>query len=169
MDITLDYTVLLEEVKRSLSIIGKRSTDDNGNLLFTDITVSTNEEYIIIDYFQQAVIDLAAELSGFITTPATAPATFPGGFPTGATITIDLPSNHSEAVEPFIQQSCNAYCVSYALYSWFTVTAPRISEKYNADCSRRANAVLRLVHQKEQPDTPELTYADIPGSVILNS
>lgn len=159
MNITIDYPTLYATVARSLSIIGKRSTDDNGNLLFKDITVGTNEESIFNDYFRQAVIDLAAELSGFIVAASSDNITF----------CLDLPSNHSEAVEPFIQQSCKAYCVSYALFSWFTVTAPRISQKYNGDCSRQVNALIRLVHEKNPPESSELTYADISGEVILNT
>ncbi len=160
MDITLDYTELQAEVKRSLSVIGKRMVDDNGNKLFSDITVSSNEESIISDYFRKAVIELAAELAAHITTPANAE---------GTTIAIDLPSNHDTAIEPFIRDACKAYCVSYALYSWFTVTAPRISEKYNADCSLQVNAVISLVNQKSEPDTPVSSYADISGTVTPNN
>lgn len=160
MEITFDFNTLLEEVKRSLSVIGKRTVDDNGNKLFSDITVSSNEESIISDYFRQAVIDLAAELAAHITTPAKAE---------GTTIAIGLPSNHDTAIEPFIRDACKAYCVSYALYSWFTVTAPRISEKYNADCSRQVNSVIRLVNQKSEPDAPVSSYADISGTVTPNN
>ena len=161
MEITLEYETLTETVKRSLSVIGKRSIDDKGNLLFTDITVGTNEEPLITDYLRQAVIDLSTELSPFAEVPEVSPE--------GITLYIDLPTNHAETVEPFLQQCCEAYCVSYALYSWFTVTAPRLVAKYQADCSRQSEALIRLLHEKSAPDTPELTYADIPGSVILNS
>ncbi len=161
MEITLEYATLTETVKRSLSVIGKRSIDKDGNLLFTDITVGTNEEPLITDYLRQAVIDLSTELSSFAPVPDVSPE--------GITLYLDLPTNHNEDMLPFIQQCCEAYCVSYALYSWFTVTAPRLTEKYQADCTRQSSALIRLLHEKSAPDTPELTYADIPGSVILNT
>lgn len=168
MEINLDYSALLETVRRSLSVIGKRSTDDNGNLLFTDITVGTNEEPIIFDFFRLAINDLAAELSAFIyyadvPDDAAVPAASPAG------ITLELPTNVNDQLEPFIQESCEAYCVSYALYSWFTVTAPRLVKKYQGDCTRQLNALIRLIHEKQAHEAPELTYADIPASVILNS
>ena len=136
---TFDYTALYAKVSRSLSIIGKRSADDQGNRLFADITLGSREKDIIEDYFRQAVIDLAAEMEAFITGE------------TSTTITITLPSNHNDALNTFIGNSCDEYCVSYALYSWFTITAPRISEKYLGDMKRQLSAVVRLIHEKSAP------------------
>lgn len=157
MDINIVYTDLLEVVKRSLSIIGKRSTDDNGNRLFSDITVGTNEESIINDYLQQAVIDIAAELSTFIT--------YTGGT---ATMNVPMQNNQDAAVEPFIQQAADAYCVSYALYSWFDITAPRLVEKYANDCKRQLNAIVRLVNDKRPPKASTDSYLDIDTDVTDN-
>lgn len=140
MNITLTYEALYATVDRSLSVIGKRSTDDDGNLLFTDITLSSREVPIIHDYFRQAAIDLAAGLSGFITAGS------------DTSITLAFPSNHNAALDSFIQKSCEAYCTSFALYSWFTVTAPRIAEKYQTDCNRQLSAVIRLSHEKLAPN-----------------
>lgn len=139
MDINLTYADLYETVERSLSIIGKRSSDDNGNRLFTDITLSSRETGIINDYFRQAVIDLSAETAAFITAG------------TDESITLTFPSNHNAALNPFIADSCKAYCVSYALYSWFIVTAPRIAEKYQADCARQLSVIIRLCNDKQAP------------------
>lgn len=136
---TFDYTALYGKVSRSLSIIGKRSTDEQGNRLFADITLGSRETEIIEDYMRQAVIDLAAEMEAFVTGE------------TDTTITITLPSNHNSALETFIGKSCDEYCVSYALYSWFTVTAPRIAEKYLGDMKRQLSAVVRLINERKAP------------------
>ena len=153
MEKTFDYTALYEKVSRSLSIIGKRSTDDNGNRLFEDITLGSREKGIISDYFRQAVIDIAAEMEAFVTGE------------TDTAITITLPSNHNEALNTFIGNSCDEYCVSYALYSWFTVTAPRLSEKYLGDMKRQLSAVVRLIHQKNAPKNTTSNPLDISTSV----
>ena len=137
---TFDYTELYGKVSRSLSIIGKRSTDDHGNRLFADITLGSREKDIVEDYFRQAVIDLAAEMEAFITAETT------------TAITITLPSSHNEQLDTFIGNSCDEYCVSYALYSWFTVTAPRLSDKYLGDMKRQLSAVVRLIHEKKAPE-----------------
>lgn len=156
MEITLTYADLYAIVERSLSIIGKRTTDENGNRLFTDITLGSRETGLIHDYFRQAVIDLTVELSGFIT----------DGNET--TITLTFPSNHNTALEPFIIDSCKAYCTSFALYSWFTVTAPSIAEKYLGDCKRQLAAAIRLSHEKKAPEAASC-YADVTGTVTDNS
>ena len=141
MNIVLTYPDLYATVERTLSIVGKRSTDDNGNLLFRDITLGTREVTIIHDYLRQAIIDLTTELSAFIT----------GGTDANVTFTLTLPTNHNANLETFIQDSCAAYCVSWALYSWFTITAPRIAEKYLEDCRRELAAVIRLSNIKQAP------------------
>jgi len=157
MVITLDYTALQTKVERSLSVIGKRTVDDKGERLFTDITLGTREIEIITDYFRQAVIDLAAELSAFISAS------------TDTTITIDLPTNHSGALDTFIIKSCEAYCVSYALASWFNISAPRLTEKYTADCTRQIAAIVRLVHDKREPAAAASSPVDISTSVTTNT
>lgn len=139
MNIILTYDTLYATVERSLSVIGKRSADDDGNRLFTDITLGSREKEIVHDYFRQAVIDLAAETAAYISAGSK------------IFITLEFPDNHNAALEPFISESCSAYCVSYALFSWFTITAPRISAKYLEDCKRQLAAVVRLTHAKQAP------------------
>lgn len=142
MDIILNNDTLYEKMSRSLSIIGKRSIDDNGKLLFTDITLGTREKEIANDFFRQAVIDLTTELSVFITTATSQSVTF----------SLNLPDNHNSALETFLKDACESYCVSYALYSWFVITAPRISNKYADDCKRTIASVIRLAYDKKAPE-----------------
>lgn len=145
MEITLDFTTLAGEVKRSLSIIGKRSIDEQGNLMFKDITLGSLEEPLLNDYFQQAVIDLTTETDTFITAS------------TDTSLTLTFPTNHNDALNPAITKVCKAYCVSYALYSWFSIVAPRLVEKYMGDCKRQGGALIRLIHNRKQPTVDENT------------
>jgi hypothetical protein len=144
-------------VERSLSAIGKRTVDDKGERLFTDITLGSREKEIINDYFRQAVIDLAAELTAFISAS------------TDTSITIDLPTNHSSALDTFIINSCEEYCVSYALASWFNVTAPRLTDKYTADCTRQIAALVRVIHDKRAPEAAASNPVDIQTSVTTTT
>lgn len=154
MDITLTYSSLAEVVDRQLSIVGKRSTDENGKLLFADITLGSKEKSLIEDYIRQAVIDITTEMSAFVT----------AGSMTQVTLT--FPTNHKPALETFIQQSCEAYCVSFALYSWFTVTAPRIADKYLGDCKRQLSAVIRLTNEKGAPQGSTQDIVSSTSTVI---
>lgn len=146
MDITIDYGSIAKTVERQLSIVGKRSTDENGKRLFTDITLGTNEKELLNDYIRQAVIDLTTETAAFISSQLG-----------NTTITLTFPDNHNDQLDPFIQDSCDAYCVSFALWSWFTITAPRIADRYLEDCKRQLSAIIRLIHDKKAPATPEET------------
>lgn len=160
MNVTLTYTELYDTVERSLSVIGKRSTDDNGNRLFADITLGSREVPLIYDYFRQAVIDLATELSAFVTEVKDVQQ--------GESVTLSFPTNHESSLNTFITKSCKAYCVSYALHSWFTVTAPRLSDKYLKDCTRQLAAVIRLSHEKKAPEASATSYEQITGTVTQN-
>jgi len=157
MEITLNFTALAADVKRSLSIIGKRSIDENGNLMFKDITLSSQEEPLLDDYFQQAVIDLTTETDTFITAS------------TDTSLTLTFPVNHNGALTPAITKVCKAYCVSYALYSWFSIVAPRLVEKYMGDCKRQTGALVRLIHNKKAPEASEHSPLSPTTTVTLNS
>lgn len=306
MDITINYANLYGIVERSLSIIAKRSVDDQGNPLFDNITLGSREKDIIYDYFHNASVDLCTELGKFMTaeiddhtsipsviyttfwtdsaasaftenitasgqylykydsgdlyisslsfpyvamspeenalfryrgtfykwnggltaltpeetaqltntqknaattlsyyntTPVSAgvlhadvylyydgnvyrsqrQASFsavtipqgaaivhpngttyirnsnvlvsiPGGLEDSLTLSLDMPDNWNNALLVSLLKGINGYCVSYALYSWFTVTAPRLAEKYQGDCNRNLSAVIRLVNEKKAPE-----------------
>ena len=141
MVITLTSADIYAIVERSLSVIGKRSVDDNGNLLFKDITLGTREKAIVDDYIGEAMTDLATELSEFVTAS------------TDDTVTVTLPTSHNTGLDGLIQKACTGYCVSYALYSWFTVTAPRIADKYKGDAARQLAAVIRMGSMKKAPES----------------
>ena len=158
MTITINFTNLHDVVARTLSIIGKRSTDEKGSRIFTDITLGTNEKELISDYFRQAVIDLSAETEEFITGSSDATASAP-------TITLTFPTNHTSQLEPFIQKSCDAYCVSFALYAWLNIVAPRIAERYMDDCKRQAGAVIRLINEKKPP-VSTASFSNPSGAVV---
>ena len=161
MNVTLTFSTLQEKVSRSLSIIGKRAKDENGKLLFEDITLGSREQELILDYLRQAIIDLSAELAAKIT------GVTDGTLLTTKTITLTFPDNYNSSLDQFIIQSCNEYCVSYALYSWFTVTMPTLAEKYLADCTRQMGVLHRITHEKRQPTQSSQTYEDVNGEVVV--
>lgn len=140
MQITLTYTDLYAVVERSLSVIAKRSADDQGNPLFDNITLGSREKEIITDYIKQAAVWLATETAGFVTAG------------TENSITLTFPTNHNTALDTFIDSAAKHYCVAYAIYSWFTVTAPRLSEKYLGDCTRDVASIIKMTNEKKAPD-----------------
>ena len=141
MDIEINQQSIYDIVSRSLSIIGKRSVDDQGNRLFEDITLGSNEKAIIEDYVNNAVNALVTELSGFVSNYNSSTST----------ITVTLPGNHNSDIDTFIEKSFNGYIVAYCLYSWFFITAPKIADKYQGDMAIQLASLVRMLHGKKAP------------------
>lgn len=145
MDITINYTEIYSVVERSLSVIGKRSTDENGNRLFTDITLGTREKEIAYDYFRSAIVALAADLRQYVTFETFSATSF--------TVRISLYEDHNEHLEPTITQAIKDYIVAYALFSWFVITAPRLQEKYMVESERYRTYIIYQVFHHQRPSS----------------
>lgn len=148
MQITLSYTDLYGVVERSLSIIAKRSIDDQGNRLFENITLGTREKTLMYDYFRSAIVGLAADLRQYVTLETPNTETY--------NITITLYDDANPALTATTEQAMKDYIVAYALYSWFTVTAPRISEKYLADANAQKSFIIAQVFHRQRPAASEM-------------
>lgn len=135
--ITLDGSAI---VKRSLSIIGKRSIDADGNLRFAEVTLGSREEGIIGDFVNQAAADIAAETSAFVSAATSA-----------TSITLTFPTNQNSALSTPLTNACTEYCVAYALWSWFNATHKGIAEKYHDDCQRLLSDIFMMIHTKTAP------------------
>lgn len=145
MDIVINYSDISEIVERSLSIIGKRSIDEQGNLLFKDITIGTREKGILSDYYRSAIMHLAAELRQFVSLEAPIGDTY--------TFTLALYADANPDLEDSIKQAVTEYIVAYALYSWFTVSAPRLYQKYLTDSQNALSYLTYQVFNRKRPDT----------------
>lgn len=145
MQITLTYSDLYGVVERSLSIIAKRSVDDQGNRLFDNITLGTREQSIIYDYFRSAIVGLAAELRQFVTLETPSSGSY--------IMTITLYNDANTALTESTKQAIKDYIVAYALYSWFTISAPRIYEKYLADAKANRDYIVSQVYHRQRPST----------------
>lgn len=154
--IDISVTVITEMVKRTLSIIGKRSFGDNGQPLFEDITLSSAETDLISDYVYVAFQHVQGELAKFATITLVTEGMIVGGNsgqPLGnAQMSIDNDNSLT------IDKAIRLYCVSYSLYSWFSFSLPRLADKYNKDCETLMAAIIRMVHEKKSPEASETDY-----------
>ena len=91
----------------------------------------------------------------------------PSGIEDTVTLSLTLADNWNEGLQTAMYQAVSNYCISYALYSWFTVTAPRIAEKYLGDMKRNLTAVVRMAHEKlpPTPASPPSSPLDITTSI----
>ena len=88
---------------------------------------------------------IAAELRQFVRleTPTT----------TTYTVRITLDNDANPALEDSIKQAVTEYLVAYMLYSWFTVSAPRLYQKYLADSQNALSYLTYQVFNRKRPDT----------------
>ena len=83
-------------------------------------------------------------------------------------ITLTVPDNWNNALTLPLETALKNYCIAYAIYSWFTVTAPAIAQKYVSDAQNQLTAVVRIIHEKKEPVTTAQGYGDVGGTVTRN-
>lgn len=145
MQTILNYTELYAVVERSVSIIAKRSVDDQGNHLFDNITLGSRETEIINDYFRSAIVSLAADLRQYVTLEQASTSSY--------TIAITLYPDYNNKLENTIVQAIKDFMVAYALYSWFTISAPRIADKYLSDANAQKSYIIAQVFHRQRPSS----------------
>ena len=145
MQIIISYIDLYGVVERSLSIIAKRSIDDHGNRLFDNITLGSREKTLAYDYFRSAIVGLAADLRQYVTLETPSAESY--------TVTLTLYDDANSSLTDTVSQAVKDYIVAYTLYSWFTVTAPRICEKYLADANAQKSFIIAQVFHRQRPST----------------
>ena len=64
--ITIGYADIKSKVKKHFSIIGKRLSDKQGNILFTGVTLSSTEEDILKQYVKDAAETFVGNFSPLI-------------------------------------------------------------------------------------------------------
>ncbi len=122
-----------------LSVIGKRSRDDQGNLIFSDITLGSNETGIITEFMKTGMARLANEIRNFVTAEAST-----------TSVSFTPLVDYNDKLDKSIQQAGEDYLVHYCLYSWFTVTAPRISDKYLSDAQADLTALIQQAFYRKK-------------------
>lgn len=145
MQTILNYTELYAVVERSVSIIAKRSVDDQGNHLFDNITLGSRETEIINDYFRSAIVSLATDLRQYVTLEQATTSSY--------TIAITLYPDYNNKLENTIVQAIKDFMVAYALYSWFTISAPRIADKYLSDANAQKSYIIAQVFHRQRPSS----------------
>ena len=157
--ITIGYADIKSKVKKHFSIIGKRLSDKQGNILFTGVTLSSTEEDILKQYVKDAA------------------ETFVGNFaPLIASYTDDTDDVAFTYQRNRVSESkANAFCslfksyvVDYVAYSVLSMTYADSARKYADDMVNHVNSALKLIFQKDAPTSGSKTMEDMTGEVILN-
>lgn len=157
--ITIGYADIKSKVKKHFSIIGKRLSDKQGNILFTGVTLSLTEEDILKQYVKDAAETFVGNFSPLI-----------AGY-TDNTDDVAFTYQLNRVSEGKANAFCSlfkSYAVDYVAYSVLSMTYADSARKYADDMTNHVNSALKLIFQKDAPTSGSKTMEDMTGEVILN-
>ncbi len=157
--ITIGYADIKSKVKKHFSIIGKRLSDKQGNILFTGVTLSSTEEDILKQYVKDAAETFVSSFSPLI-----------AGY-TDNTDDVVFTYQRNRVSESKANTFCSlfkSYVVDYVAYSVLSMTYADSARKYADDMMNHVNSALKLIFQKDAPTSGSKTMEDMTGEVILN-
>lgn len=157
--ITIGYADIKSKVKKHFSIIGKRLSDKQGNILFTGVTLSSTEEDILKQYVKDAAETFVSSFSPLI-----------AGY-TDNTDDVTFTYQRNRVSEGKANAFCSlfkSYVVDYVAYSVLSMTYADSARKYADDMTNHVVSALKLIFQKDAPTSGSKTMEDMTGEVILN-
>lgn len=157
--ITIGYADIKSKVKKHFSIIGKRFSDKQGNILFTGVTLSSAGEDILKQFVKDAAETFVGNFSPLI-----------AGY-TDNTDDVTFTYQRNRVSEGKANAFCSlfkSYVVDYVAYSVLSMTYADSARKYADDMMNHVNSALKLIFQKDAPTSGSKTMEDMTGEVILN-
>lgn len=157
--ITIGYADIKSKVKKHFSIIGKRLSDKQGNILFTGVTLSSTEEDILKQYVKNAAETFVSSFSPLIDSY------------TDNTDDVVFTYQRNRVSEGKANAFCSlfkSYVVDYVAYSVLSMTYADSARKYADDMTNHVISALKLIFQKDAPTSGSKTMEDMTGEVILN-
>ena len=153
--ITIPFTNIKTASKRHLSIIGKRLYTKDGKNLFSDITLSSNEDPILNIYIQTAAQNIESALRQLITV-----YTLTTDTSVSMTITNTRHARTSDsAFGAQCQQMFETYMMLFTVGEYLAMVHPELAEKYYRDATAQMNTILAFVFYKGEPP---VTVGPIP-------
>lgn len=149
---TITLTGIDSDIKRHLSIIGKRLYDKEGKNLFSNITVSSNEDTIFTQYISAAAQNIAAALAHFVTSASNTSITVTG-------------SRWNTNLTTALQEAGKSYAVLFTVGEYLAMSHPELADKYYRDAQTMLNTLVSIAYNKVAPTSSSSTYADVTGQI----
>ena len=140
---TITIADIKNEIKRHLSVIGKRLYTKDGKNMFSDITVSSAEEPILVQYITTSAHDIEAALKQLITS-----ATYSGN----TTITIEIQNTRGDIdFGVRVKDLSEGYITLNAVGEYLSMTHPDLAQMYRQDAQKRMSSLIEYVYYKKPP------------------
>lgn len=157
ISVGLNSTQITSDVRKHLSIIGKRQTDRQGNLLFTGVTLSSKEQDVIDMYIKAAAQIFSSELAPLVQYYGTSEGDYLG-------LTIES-TRWSDASQKAFSDNFNGFITSYIVNAVLAADYPELAKKYESDMQNHIVAASKLVYVKTSPSLSEYTLPDMQGEI----
>ena len=154
---TLTVPDLISDIKRHLSIIGKRLYTKEGKNLFADITLSSAEDTdILTQYITSSAQNVEAVcrqlITAFTFTPASSTTNNGVTTTTPATISITFQNTRGSAdFDSRMQAHVKSYIVLNTVGEYLSMVHPELSDKYYRDARTSMDAIITMAFQKNPP------------------
>lgn len=146
---TIDFANIKNDIKRHLSVIGKRKNSE-GKVAFSDITASTAEEPIFDKYISEAIENIAGMLGIFVV-----------GY-TDTSISLNA-ERWNPSLVTALDKASKTYVALYAVYEFLNMSHPDIAKKYQDELLLKASNIIALAFHKQEPTASSASYGDIRG------
>ena len=140
---TISLTGISTDIKKHLSVIGKRLYTKDGKNMFSDITVSTAEQPsagsgIFDQYISAAAQNIAGALAQFVTSYSDT--------------SIDVTGTRwNAALTSSVQNAAKSYATLFTVGEYLAMTHPDLAEKYYRDAQGMMNTITTLAYHKNAP------------------
>ena len=156
--VTVEYSDIKGKVRKRLSIIGKRLSDKQGNILFAGVTLSSAEEDIMKQYMKEATEIFVGNLAPLVNNYV------------DDTDDVQFIFNKTRVDTAKADAFCRnfkSYVVASVAYDALSTTSPEMARKYADDMSNHMNAAIQLIYQKDAPNVGD-TSLSIGGTVTID-
>lgn len=153
----IDISTIKNDVKKTLSLVGKRSVDRQGSTLFASVTLSSAEEDLIDSFLSEGVYLFFGELAPIVS-----------GSEDGETISLSIDASRvNEAKLSLFQSNAIGFVKNFALKKAFEASGQTEQSK-NADLTmqQHLDSAVKLVFCKDSPSVSSGGFARTATSSI---
>lgn len=160
LTVTIDLAHIRKDVKKHLSVMGKRQKNNEGTA-FTSITLSSAEEELMNMYIKAAVEVFVGEMEKLITY-----------YNYEDFLVFEIRNtrwaNDKTSITVPFEGNFIGYVVAYVGNAVLGMNYPELAKKYAEDMGNHLKAAIKLVYYKQEPKKSRKTLADMKGEVVLD-
>ena len=155
---TITISTVVSNIKRHLSIIGKRLHGRDGKNMFSDITVSSAEEPIFQQYVMAAAQNVEALLRQLITSYSQ----------TADSITIEMENSRgSTQFDGRCSELITSYMTFFSVGEYLAMTHPDLAAKYQKAADNTIQSLTAYAFSKKPP-VDNASFTNPTGTIANN-